>query len=76
MIHNDVFPAARNNLIIGLAPQCHHHLFYYPMICMQFTFILLCIIPGVGEAHGAHGEEIGDYHEGDVVPESQSQTLL
>ena len=34
------------------------------------------IVPGVGEAHGAHGEEIGDYHEGDVVPRKQSQTLL
>ena len=28
------------------------------------------IVPGVGEAHGAHGQEVGDYHEGDVVPET------
>ena len=33
-------------------------------------------VPGVGEAHGAHGQEVGDYHEGDVVPRKQSQTLL
>ena len=33
------------------------------------------IVPGVGEAHGAHGEKVGDYHEGDVVPRKQSQTL-
>ena len=33
-------------------------------------------VPGIGEAHGAHWEEVGDYHEGDVVPEIQSQTLL
>ena len=28
------------------------------------------IVPGVCEAHGAHGQEVGDYHEGDVVPET------
>ena len=34
------------------------------------------IVPGVGEAHGAHGKKVGDYHEGDVVPKTKSQTLL
>ena len=34
------------------------------------------IVPGVGEAHGAHGEKVGDYHEGDVVPEQNTNYTL
>ena len=44
----------------------------------DWEWIPLCdhIVPGVGEAHGAHGEKVGDYHEGDVVPEQNTNYTL